>query len=182
MPSTIEAIFAFEFSLEAANKNFILLNRKFGGDFSKALLAQSNSPLGYGSEFKPTKTLELIFKNHPSWSRMKRILTHGSKWPLQPLDEELPPTSPPLPQPLLHRRRCRHCLLRIVFAAADVPMLTTMLPLPLPLTSYIIRIQNNILLFYNISPLPYHHRRCPTAAAAAAITAAPDVLHNTNIK
>jgi hypothetical protein len=74
--------------LEAANKNFILLKCKFGGDLSKALLAQSNSPLGYGSEFKPIKTLELIFKNHRSWSRMKRILTHGSKWPLQPLNEE----------------------------------------------------------------------------------------------
>jgi hypothetical protein len=44
--------------------------------------------LGYGSEFKPIETLEPIFENHPSWRRMKRILTHGSKWPLQPLDEE----------------------------------------------------------------------------------------------
>jgi len=46
-------LFAFEFSLEAANKNFIFLMRKFGGDLSKALLAQSDLPLGYGSEFKP---------------------------------------------------------------------------------------------------------------------------------
>jgi hypothetical protein len=74
--------------LEAANKNFILLKRKFGGDLSEALLAQSDSPLGYGSEFKPIETLEPIFENHPSWRRMKRILMHGSKWPLQPLDEE----------------------------------------------------------------------------------------------
>jgi hypothetical protein len=74
--------------LEAANKNFIILKRKFDGDLSKALLAQSNSPLGYGSEFKPIETLELIFKNHPTWSRMKRVLKQGSKWPLQPLDEE----------------------------------------------------------------------------------------------
>ena len=81
-------LFAFEFNLEAANKNFILLKRKFGGDLSEALLAQSDSPLGYGSEFKPIKTLEPIFENHPSWRRMKSILTHGSKWPLQPLDEE----------------------------------------------------------------------------------------------
>ncbi len=81
-------LFAFEFSLEAANKNFILLTHKFGGDLSKALLAQSDSPLGYGSEFKPIETLELIFRNHPSWSRMKQVLTHGSKWPLQPLDED----------------------------------------------------------------------------------------------
>jgi hypothetical protein len=63
--------------------------RKFGEDLSEALLAQSDSPLGYGSEFKPIEMLELIFENHPSWSRMKRILTHGlSKWPLQPLDKE----------------------------------------------------------------------------------------------
>ena len=74
--------------MEAANKNFILLKRKFGGDLSEALLAQSDSPLGYGSEFKPIETLEPIFENHPSWKRMKRILTHGSKWPLQPLEEE----------------------------------------------------------------------------------------------
>ena len=54
-------LFAFEFNLEAANKNFILLKRKFGGDLSEALLAQSDSPLGYGSEFKPIKILEPIF-------------------------------------------------------------------------------------------------------------------------
>jgi len=82
-------LFAFEFNLEAANKNFILLKCKFGGDLSEALLAQSDSPLGYGSEFKPIEMLEPIFESHPSWRRMKRILTHGSnKWPLQPLDKE----------------------------------------------------------------------------------------------
>jgi len=54
-------LFTFEFNLEAANKNFILLKRKFGGDLLEALLAQSDSPLGYGSEFKPIKILEPIF-------------------------------------------------------------------------------------------------------------------------
>ena len=61
-------LFTFKFSLDAANKNFILLTRKFGGDLSKALLAQSDSPLGYGSEFQPIEMLELIFRNHPSWN------------------------------------------------------------------------------------------------------------------
>ncbi len=42
----LKPIFAFEFSLEAANKHFILLTCKFGGDLSKALLAHSDSPLG----------------------------------------------------------------------------------------------------------------------------------------
>jgi hypothetical protein len=82
MPPTIN------FSMEAASKNCILLTRKFGGDLSKALLAQSDLPLGYGSEFKPVETLELVFRIHPSWSQMKQVLTHGSKWPLQPLDEK----------------------------------------------------------------------------------------------
>ena len=80
-------LFAFNFSLEAANNNFILLKRKFGGDLQKDLLAQSDSPLGYGLEFKPIKTLEPIFEN-PSWSQMKQVLTHGSRWPLQPLNKE----------------------------------------------------------------------------------------------
>ena len=67
----LKPLFVFEFSLEAANKNFILLKHKFGGDLLEALLAQSDSPLGYGSEFKPIETLELIFKNHLSWSRRR---------------------------------------------------------------------------------------------------------------
>ncbi len=83
-----KSLFAFDFSLEAANKNFILIKHNFGGDLQKALLAQSDSLLGYGLEFKPIKMLEPIFKNHPSWSRMKQVLTNGSKWPLQPLNEE----------------------------------------------------------------------------------------------
>ena len=83
----LKPLFTFKFSLEVANKNFILLTCKFGGDLSKALLAQSDSPLGYGSEFKPIEMIELIFRNHPSWSQMKQVLTHGSKWPLQPLDK-----------------------------------------------------------------------------------------------
>ena len=114
--------------------------------------------------------LELIFKNHPSWSRMKRILTHGSKWPLQPLDEEdrikdvaealnfgnhkgwrhVSSTTISMAEPPLsfaHSRRCTAANIAaattIVAAAAaadDVPTPTTTLPLPLPLTSYTIRI------------------------------------------
>ncbi len=58
-----KSLFAFDFSLEAANKNFILLKHKFGGDLQKALLAQSDSPLGCGLEFKPIEMLKPIFKN-----------------------------------------------------------------------------------------------------------------------
>ncbi len=81
-------LFAFDFSLEAANKNFILLKRKFDRDLQKAILAQSDLLLGYRSDFKPIKLLVPIFKNHPSWSQMKQVLTNGFNWPLQPLNKE----------------------------------------------------------------------------------------------
>ena len=81
-------LFAFDFSFEAANKNFILLKHKLSGNFQKALLAQSDMPLGCRLEYKPIKMLKPIFKNHPSWSRMKQVFTHGSRWPLLPLNKE----------------------------------------------------------------------------------------------
>ncbi len=80
-------LFEFDLSVEAAEKNYILLMRKFGGDLHRALHAQKDSPLSYGSEFKPVSTLETIFSLHPNWQRMKIILLEGSTWPLSPLDE-----------------------------------------------------------------------------------------------
>ena len=47
--------------------------------------AQKNSPLEYGSEFRPTQSLESIFKWHPNWKRMRSILEDGSAWPLEDL-------------------------------------------------------------------------------------------------
>ena len=80
-------LFEFDLSVEAAEKNYILLMRKFGGDLHRALHAQKDLPLSYGSEFKPVSTLETIFSLHPNWQRMKIILLEGSTWPLSPLDE-----------------------------------------------------------------------------------------------
>jgi hypothetical protein len=37
----------FNLSIEAVNRNFMLLKHKFGIDLQKALLAQQNCPLGY---------------------------------------------------------------------------------------------------------------------------------------
>jgi hypothetical protein len=42
----------------------------------------------YGSEFRVGATLSNIFQRHPKWTRMSPILTHGSEWPLEPIDEE----------------------------------------------------------------------------------------------
>ena len=60
---------------------------KYNKDLSKEISYQFNSPLGYGSEFCPTNTLEVLFSRHPNWTRMKNILEDGSAWPLEKLEE-----------------------------------------------------------------------------------------------
>ena len=78
-------LFEFNMSVKAAEKNYIILMRKFGGDLHRALHAQQGSPLQYGSEFKPVLILVLIFRNHPSWEKMRTVLSNRSSWPLSPL-------------------------------------------------------------------------------------------------
>ena len=80
--------FRFGMNLADAEMNFLTLTRKYGGDLSKALHAQRNSPLGYGSEFRQVNVLQKIFGKHPIWPRMRSILSEGSNWPLDELDSE----------------------------------------------------------------------------------------------
>ena len=86
LPSSRPANMEFKFLLdkESAQRNFCIL-QKYKFDLTKALKAQENSPLSYGSEFKSTKVLSLIFALHPNWKRMKHILENGSCWPLDRL-------------------------------------------------------------------------------------------------
>ncbi len=79
MPTSPE--FVFDMTEEAAKKNFMIL-KKYDFDLEKATNAQKSSPLGYGSEFRPPQTLRRIFKHHPLWERMGRLLIKGFKWPL----------------------------------------------------------------------------------------------------
>jgi hypothetical protein len=80
--------FSFELTDEAAEKNFLILMRTYGGCLSDSLAAQQDSTVGYGSEFQDVKTLSNIFQCHPNWTRMSQILTNGLEWPLKPLDED----------------------------------------------------------------------------------------------
>jgi hypothetical protein len=48
--------FFFELTSEAANKNFLVL-KQHNMDLGKAITAQQDLPLGYGSEFKPPHVL-----------------------------------------------------------------------------------------------------------------------------
>lgn len=80
--------FSFSFDMESAEKNYIILMKKHGGSLKRALDANSNSPLGMGSEFRPIKSIEPLYQHHPIWPRTKKILTDGSHWPLEELPEE----------------------------------------------------------------------------------------------
>ena len=60
---------------------------KYNKDLRKSRAAQFNSPLGYGSDFRPTDTLEVLFSRHPNWTRMKNSSENGAAWPLEELEE-----------------------------------------------------------------------------------------------
>ena len=79
--------FRFELTDEAAQWNYLVL-KKYGLDLKRAIEGQSDSPLGYGSEFRDQSVLEEIFSKHPNWSRLKSILQNGSDWRLSELEEE----------------------------------------------------------------------------------------------
>ena len=50
--------FVFDMSMEAAEKNYLLLMQKYGGSLEKALTANRESPLEMGSEFRPIEVLQ----------------------------------------------------------------------------------------------------------------------------
>jgi hypothetical protein len=66
----------------------MVLMHKYNGSLAASLESQRDSTVGYGSEFRDEATLSHLFARHPNWNRMIEILRHGSKWPLEPLDED----------------------------------------------------------------------------------------------
>ena len=80
--------FQFELSHDAAEHNAAVL-KLYGFHLGAAIEANSTSPLGYGSEFRPVHVLKPLFECHPNWNRLKSLLTVGSKWPLDKLDDDM---------------------------------------------------------------------------------------------
>jgi hypothetical protein len=76
----------FEMTLEAAKENYrILADHQF--DLQKIITSPSatNTPLRPGSEFRPVHLLAAICRNHPMWSRIRRMMTEGFTMPLTEL-------------------------------------------------------------------------------------------------
>ena len=86
-PKPSSPLFSFKLTEEAANKNFCIM-RKFNWCLKSAIEAQQDSPVGYGSEFRSVTVLERLLYLHPNWTHFKRLLTHGSNWPLSPIDDK----------------------------------------------------------------------------------------------
>ena len=87
-PTTMQKpLFTFDFSMDAAEKNWKVL-KSHNLCLESVLSKNKNTQLGYGSEFKPPSTLEAIFKNHPLWKRLKVQLSQGASYPLEELDKE----------------------------------------------------------------------------------------------
>ena len=61
-------------TMEAAERNYLLLMRKYDGSLELALKAQQHSPLGMGSEFRPIEVLQAIYDMHPIWNWMIPVL------------------------------------------------------------------------------------------------------------
>lgn len=73
---------------EAADHNWRILER-FDLDLSKAIEAQKDSPVGYGSEFRHPDVLDKLLFRHPRWEQLRRILLHGSDFLLEELPAEM---------------------------------------------------------------------------------------------
>jgi hypothetical protein len=86
-PKPDDPLFPFNLSLEAVHKNYCLM-KHFNHNIGKALEAQQNSPLGYGSEFRMAATLAPLLRLHPNWDCFKILLNKGSDWSLEELVEE----------------------------------------------------------------------------------------------
>jgi hypothetical protein len=71
-PHPSKPLFEFDLPVKAAEKNFILLMRKFGGDLHLTLHTQNGSRLSHGSKFKLALMLKSIFRSHPNWQKMKQ--------------------------------------------------------------------------------------------------------------
>jgi hypothetical protein len=83
---TDKPLFQFDLSKEAATHNYCTLER-FGFNLSDALTAQQNSPLTFGSEFKPHHIISPILQDHPLWDFTSRHLLEGATYPLRQISD-----------------------------------------------------------------------------------------------
>ncbi|MGH7974066.1 MAG: hypothetical protein ACREBR_00970, partial [bacterium] len=78
--------FRFSMTERASAHNHRILKASIF-DVHQAIMSQPNSPVTYGSEFRPWYILQPLLSNHPLWHRVKDILQKGITMPLKQLTE-----------------------------------------------------------------------------------------------
>jgi hypothetical protein len=87
-PHVHHSPFQFEPTVAAARHNFRVF-QNHDMDLDAALSSGPFSPTSFGSEFRDTVTLEPLYGCHPRWEKMKCILTNGTSFPMQEIDENI---------------------------------------------------------------------------------------------
>ena len=77
----------FDRTTAAAEANTKLL-QSFDYNVHNASQATPNSTLTYGSEFRPTAFLHLLFRHHHHWPLIRNIIENGVTYPVTPIPEE----------------------------------------------------------------------------------------------
>ena len=122
--------FNFELSAEAAQHNIdILRNNNF--DLHSIMLNDTNSPLHPGSEFRPVHLLDRLFKGHPRWSSVRKMLTLGAHFPLDPLTEETRLHDLKLAKSYGNHKSAKSCATSIMTTLAEEISRGWQLPIPL---------------------------------------------------
>ena len=85
LPSSMPANPEFMFSLDQELAQKIMFAEEIQLQLTDSLGSRKDSPLSYGSEFKPSEVLDPIFALHPNWNRMRYILENGSCWSMEDL-------------------------------------------------------------------------------------------------
>ena len=81
-----EPVFRFDIGEDSANHNWnLLVENNF--DLDKLLNAGHRSVTSFGSEFKCTEKLRILFGGHYRWSKLEQLLTNGVDFPLTKLDD-----------------------------------------------------------------------------------------------
>jgi hypothetical protein len=89
IPSRTPSSSQFQFHLDhasAIHNGQILQAHNF--DLGRALRSDGNSPLPFGSEFRPVPVLEPLLGIHPLWPRIRALLLEGSHFSADPLPRE----------------------------------------------------------------------------------------------
>jgi len=79
-PKLNPPLFIFKRCKIAAAHNAKILE-SFDYDLNKVILQQHPSQISYGSEFRPSSSLEGLLQDHPLWPRLKMILDEGATFP-----------------------------------------------------------------------------------------------------